>query len=360
MSSKTRLQSLLVKYLKNSCSESEMEELFRMIKNAEHEPVFKKILSDYWHELPKGSLSDHSEIGQEPDKWFEEIKTEARSREKKLTEIREINFNQPSRPQSVSGTATAIFLKSAAVLMLSVFIYLFYQSAAVEETVQEIVYEQKFSEPGEKVRFQLPDGTQVHLNSDSHLTFPATFGSDSREVRLEGEAFFSVVRDESRPFLVHTEKITTRVLGTSFNKQSYAGDDQVSVAVVSGSVELTNQNHGDLNTAVVVSDNGWVRYSIQEESFDKGRSGIESLTAWNENVLLFYDKKLKEVARDLERWYGVQIIFDNKDLMECLIRGEHRNETLVNVLDAIAYAFEMDYKIEGNKVMLFGTGCRVP
>lgn len=126
-----------------------------------------------------------------------------------------------------------------------VFVYLFYFSLVKDEPVQEVVYEQKMAEPGEKIRFMLPDVTLVHLNFESSVEYPRSFYSDSQGVYLEGEAYFIVEHDMSHPFSMQTEDVTTRVLGTSFNKRSSPDDEQARVAIVSGKVAVLNQVTSD-------------------------------------------------------------------------------------------------------------------
>jgi len=359
MNDHLRLHQLANKFLSNSCSKTEMEELLQWVNKAEYDPKIKQLLSDHWDELSE--LAQYETMGslEKKDVWFHEIYSESLTREGiELTNQLKRTVT-PKKRTSFDKRKSNTWIKLAAVFLVSVFVYFFYQTLKIEEEkpVQEIVYEKKTSEAGEKVRFLLPDGTQVHLNSESSLEYPVPFDENNREVHLIGEAYFIVNHEESRPFIVHTHKLTTRVLGTSFNKRSYPENENISVAVSSGRVVLLNSNTPVDDQQVILEADEWANYSNVTNEFDTGSGDINAFTAWNENVLLYHDKKLIEVASELERWYEVSITFENESLEECVIRGEHRNETLVNVLDAIVYAFDMHYEIEERNVFLSGEGC---
>ena len=360
MNNRVRLQQLLDKYLRNTCSKSEMDELFNMMKKAENEEEINQVLHDYWQQISEADYNQSPDSTGNKEDLFQEIYSKALAREGVSKEDRKKISKQDLKAYSIRRNSYP-WLKVAAVFFVGVFVYLFHNMVVVEEeSEQQIVYIQKTSEAGEKVRFMLPDGTQVHLNSESILTYPESFYAESREVHLEGEAYFVVSHDESLPFLIHTSDITTRVLGTSFNIRAYPENEQVSVAVARGKVALSNQGYTEVNheRQVILEADEWVHYSTETKNYSTGSGDILRYTAWNENVLLYHDKKLSEVALQLERWYGVTISFENEELKQCVIRGEHRNEPLVNVLDAISYAFDMDYHIVERNVVLSGNGCR--
>ena len=355
---KVRLQLLLRKYINNTCSESELEEFLDLLKRADYEPEIKAALSEYWKEISEADIP--VEVQNEPDqeKWFNEIYSDALAREESgfahtKTDKTNLRKQMPRKSFRTNWLMVAATLVISA--LLSVFFVMNSQESAHDE---ESVYLVKAPEAGEKIRFTLSDGTQVHLNSESKLTYPKNFDNSGREVELEGEAYFVVARDENRPFTVQTHDVTTRVLGTSFNIRSYPDENEVIVAVSSGKVALTDQYNGAKAPDVVLEANQWANYSHETREFKSESGNISAFTAWNEGVLYYHDETLEQVAAQLERWYGVSITFENDVLKSCVIRGEHRDESLVNVLNAITYAFSMDYEIEDRQVILAGNSCR--
>lgn len=352
----TRIHYLLENYLHNTCSESEMQELFGLLKRAENEPAVKQFLNDYWKEIPDGE-NRRLILPEDNEKWFREIQSQAVSREG-IPAGEKFNSNNRSKSSLLSyNHKYSQWIKVAAILIISIFLSLFYFTVTEKEAIEEVAYTVKTPGAGEKIRFTLSDGTQVHLNSESKMEYPVTFGEENREVRLEGEAYFVVARDEERPFRVRTGNLTTKVLGTSFNVRSYQDGRDIQVAVSTGTVALYNSNLHDDEHQVILKANQWASYTGESRSFTTGSGDVAVLTAWNEGVLLYHDKALSEVASHLERWYGVSISFESDEIKDCIIRGEHRDETLVNVLEAITYAFDITYHIEGRKVMLAGKGC---
>ena len=355
---KVRLQLLLRKYVNNTCSESELEEFLDLLKRADYEPEIKAALSEYWKEISEADIP--VEVQNEPDqeKWFNEIYSDALAREESgfahtKTDKTNLRKQMPRKSFRTNWLMVAATIVISA--LLSVFFVMNSQESAHDE---ESVYLVKAPEAGEKIRFTLSDGTQVHLNSESKLTYPKNFDNSGREVELEGEAYFVVASDENRPFTVQTHDVTTRVLGTSFNIRSYPDENEVIVAVSSGKVALTDQHNGAEAPDVVLEANQWANYSHETREFKSESGNISAFTAWNEGVLYYHDETLEQVAAQLERWYGVSIAFENDVLKSCVIRGEHRDESLVNVLNAITYAFSMDYEIEDRQVILAGNSCR--
>lgn len=354
-----RIQRLLRAYLENRCNEKEYRELLAILESSEHDRVLKQTLDRYWEELTDAPESPLGQVRPaSADLWFEEIFTEAR-----LREGRRRGPRQPVRRPHRSG----MLLRVAAILVLALSLSLatlvMFPPIGSEDGGTSITWIERVADRGEKVRFMLPDGTQVHLNSGSVLRYNNQYGSTVREVRLEGEGFFTVARNEEIPFLVHTGEVQTRVLGTSFNVRSYRGEDGTSIAVTHGRVSVepiaqSARSGPESRVEPLILEAGqWADYDRNSDRLDLGEGDLEHRTAWNEGVLLYHDKKLAEVATELERWYGVSIRFESEALRECIIRGEHRNEVLENVLNAIGYAFDIDYRIEGRDVTLSGEGC---
>lgn len=362
MNSKTHLRTLLDKYLNNSCSESEMEEFLNLLKRADNEPEIKRSLNEIWNQISDSELTVEEGVLQNGDQWFDEIYSEARRRENPSISA------GPKKPTSKKPGFLSYhhnssqWIKVAAVLLFSALLSLVYYTVSHEEPGNSIVYKEKIAAPGEKVRFMLSDGTLVHLNSGSRLEYPANFNGATREVRLEGEAYFDVAHDDNQPFIVHAKEITTRVLGTSFDVRSYPEEDEAVVAVAEGKV-LVHEKDSGITTPdgnhVILEENQWTNFKPDDQSFTTQIGDVSKLTAWSEDVLFYENEELQEVAYQLERWYGVNILFADEEIKNCVVQGEHRKETLENVLETITYAFvEMDYQMNGREIVLSGRGCK--
>lgn len=151
----------------------------------------------------------------------------------------------------------------------------------------------------------LSDGTQVWLNASSVLHFPFTFPGGTREVYLKGEAFFKVAKNAKKPFIVHTDQTDIRVLGTSFNINTYT-PEVITTSLVEGSVS-TNDYHKEKLLlkpgfqAIYTPAKGFVTQSF-DESIELG---------WMKGVYYFHDTKLSDITQVLSRWFDVKVVFDN-------------------------------------------------
>ncbi|MFT7034660.1 MAG: transmembrane sensor [Cyclobacteriaceae bacterium] len=238
---------------------------------------------------------------------------------------------------------------AAAIIIISFGIYSssFIEAKSIEKESTTLTYLNKNTSQGQKSSMKLRDGTVVKLNSNSTIRFPETFSNTERVVYLEGEAFFEVAKDASRPFSVVTGGITTTALGTSFNVKSSNNVENVKVALVSGKVEVKD-DHG---SAVTLIPNEMVAFN--EGKINKRLFDYNQEVAWSDGKLYFDQKSLNKVFEELEEWYG----FDCEFRLSTPIRGKYsgefvNNPSLERVLDGISYASNFNYEIIGNKILI--------
>jgi ferric-dicitrate binding protein FerR (iron transport regulator) len=217
---------------------------------------------------------------------------------------------------------------------------------------------------GHRSKLMLSDGTIVWLNAGSKLLYPDQFSGKRREVTLEGEAFFDVAK-EDHPFLVHTGKITVRVLGTRFNVKAYQEDARVSATLISGKIQvILNEDpekkillspHEKLTVVAGRVHQGdeagnELQYQVQrlpqvvQDSFPE--------TAWLDNRMVFTNESFEEVARQLERRYGIEITFDGEGLRQEHVSGVFEKENLSQALDILKMTTKFNYRIDSNRVRL--------
>lgn len=197
---------------------------------------------------------------------------------------------------------------------------------------------------GKSADMVLPDGTKVWLYADSKITYPKVFSGKERTVFLEGQAEFDVTHDPDHPFVVMTNKLDARVLGTEINVSAYP-DEAGHVALIRGIVVVTAHGAGKsvkLNPGqgVTVENNGML--TVKEES-------MERYLKWKEGYLYFDNETLNEVARNLGKWYNVQIEFDNPALRQTRVHFScDRNESLPRVIELINHFNYFQATIKGN------------
>lgn len=154
----------------------------------------------------------------------------------------------------------------------------------------------------------LPDGTKVSLNSGSVLEFPDYFMSEERVVNLKGEAFFDVVKSDGRPFIVNTDKLSIKVLGTKFNVKSYEDENNTYATLLEGKIELsTNKDQKAIHPGEQVV------FDKKSTILDVKEIDTEPIVAWVDDMFYFDRTPLDDIMRSLSRWYGVDIRYADDD-----------------------------------------------
>ncbi|MEL7586225.1 MAG: FecR domain-containing protein [Prolixibacteraceae bacterium] len=199
--------------------------------------------------------------------------------------------------------------------------------------------------PGVKSQTQLPDGTKVWLNSDTRLSYPVTFAHNRRQVKLEGEAFFEVVKNSRQPFCVDLGKIGIEVTGTAFNAINYIGEKQTEVILTSGKINLLDQ-HGNKRRLVTEMTPG--EKAIFRESSGKiaiQRVDTDKYTSWIHGRLVFRDDAMAEVIRRLNRWFNVEIEIPDSEIAQYVYTATFSDETIEQILDLFKRTSPVQYTV---------------
>jgi transmembrane sensor len=200
----------------------------------------------------------------------------------------------------------------------------------------------------------LSDGTKVFLNAGAQLTYPKTFDINERTVKLTGEAFFDVARNETQPFIIKTSKANIRVLGTSFNVLALKKSDSILVAVKTGVVELSPVYGADKliiskgNTGVYYVNPGKLKLSATDVNMN--------CFAWKTDSIIFQNSRLVYVTQTLERIFGIPISIENDNIKNCPITGDFK-DNLPNILEAIAASQGLKITKTTDGFYLSGAGC---
>ena len=189
----------------------------------------------------------------------------------------------------------------------------------------------------------LPDGTLVTLNSGSKLTYPREFSGTSREVSISGEAFFDVVPDPSRPFIIAAGNANIRVLGTSFNVLAYPGDTLVEVVVETGKVQVTASGIDEQVAENLLLDPGEKGTYLQRNgSLYKGMNNDPNFSAWRTHQFEFNETPLMEVARLLEKVYFVEVSFSDPSIGDLQLTASFDQQPVEFILDVIRLTFQLE------------------
>ncbi|MFY0650702.1 MAG: FecR domain-containing protein [Cyclobacteriaceae bacterium] len=209
---------------------------------------------------------------------------------------------------------------------------------------------------GQRRMITLPDQSIVWLNAESQLTYSTTF-TNERKVYLKGEAFFDVKHDKARPFSVASGDVEVKVLGTSFNVRSFSESELISVAVATGKVQVTGNNSSDQSEDIFLLPDQMCTYSKRDHLFEKIPFDKIDMLGWKEGILKFTDADFKTLKNELERWYGVSIIFENKVVSDRMDKKKdftvvYHDESLEAVLKGLSFIFDFEFTIDENVVVI--------
>ena len=194
----------------------------------------------------------------------------------------------------------------------------------------------------------LADGTTVHLNAGSKLTYPVRFAGKRRVVALEGEAYFEVVQDESHPFVVQTHLGEITVLGTAFNVNAYADAPICYTTLVRGKVKFSTPN------AETITLSPGEQAVVFANSSTKRKVDLEEYVGWVDGMYIFNDRPLGDIMKTFERWYDIQVYYETPDLRDITYSGSLKRYGAVNsFLDALELTGDLTYKISGRKVLIY-------
>lgn len=245
----------------------------------------------------------------------------------------------------------ALAIRVAAILLVFfsiTFVFFKTSKTPVIQTISKVPLIEKSTSSGEKLHLTLPDGSEVWLNSESKIIFPQNFGKEAREIILDGEGFFEVMKDTLRPFSVKSNGLITEALGTSFNINS-SQDQKVKVSLVTGKVVIKEESKSEefyLNPGQQLS------FDLANSKADIEKFSVFKSTAWKDGILVFENAGLNEVIYSLEKWYGVHITLVNATDVNWNFSGEYQNQILETVLNSMSYAEEFEYEINGKNVEL--------
>ena len=226
---------------------------------------------------------------------------------------------------------------------------------------------------GERKNIQLPDGTVVTLNAGSNIKIDEKYAAETRDVYLEGEAFFEVKHDTSIPFIVHTPAMDVKALGTAFNVKAYLDEKITATSLIKGLVEVTLKEDNNLKmllypnqkiewkrpAATTANNNSSAAKATAANTTDSLKkklavtnSGDIKEIAWKENKLIFDDEEFIDIAALLERWYGAKINFTDSSIRDYRFTGIFEKEDLNTVLDFLKESKSFNYTIEQGETII--------
>ncbi|MEO6964176.1 MAG: FecR family protein [Puia sp.] len=358
-----QLWKLIARKLAGEASEDELQELQNQLRLNPDLHYSLQTIYDLWHSTPanqekfsENAYSHHVERMASKGIPFKENET---------PDIlpAEHSPHRKLRPAAWFGLLLLVGLAAATLFELSASHPK--HLVTTKNTAGEII-----TKNGSKTKFLLPDGTSVWLNAGSRLNYDSTYGNTIREVSLSGEAFFDVQKNATKPFIIHAGKLNIKVLGTAFNVKSYEGEKTIETSLIRGSVEVTfnDLSSGKIilkaNQKLVVRNDAFKPRHQQNHESPRQTEPVVTIahlshlggdstpveTAWIDNRLIFNDESFLDLAKKMERWYGVEIDFNSPKADSLHFTGIFSRETVEQALNALRFSAPFTYSIQNNQI----------
>ena len=361
------LANLLFRFLSDTLTPEGKNDLYHYIIDDSHKDEIMAWLQTQWEKEPEqsGKISI--------DTVFSKIRAEIEK------------YSSTRSSSTIENKKWKTFFRYAAVFVMA-----FGLSWAIQKTMTKPVnmdvvagtipkYNEILVPYGSKTKVILPDSSSVWLNAGARLRYPTHFDGNLREVFLQGEGFFDVTKNSQHPFIVNSNGLNIKVLGTTFNLKANADDHFIETTLVEGAIEIlelkdnvNRQNNLVLKPGqkliVHKGDDEYIVQNIQEagliipeEDFKSVKiqnaelnenADIELVTAWTENKLVFVKERFGDVKTKLERWYGVTIEVRDTEILNYRFTGTFEKQTFEQAMIALSKAASCKYKIDKNHVIV--------
>ena len=337
---------LITKYFAGEATSSEILDLSRWTNaSVENQKIFEEY-KNIWDKVEEDKINFSINIDDEWNK-IKFLLSDSAS-EKKDAKIIQMDTAQVFKPNYFTK-----FLRVAAIFIFFaisasvIYYYLRNDKMATQHLVAQ----------NSSLESKLPDGTSVTLNAGSTLDYPKNFKGDKRTVALKGEAYFNVVHNEDKPFVIEANDIRIKDIGTSFYINTNSSDGQGEVILTSGKVAVYYKNDPDKVTILEPGEKAV--FSKTEQKIVKTENEDANYMAFKTKDLVFDKTPLSEVVKKLNSVYNSKIILKNNNIANCTLSGNYPNFALDAILKIIKEALSVNItKSSGNVIEISGNGCK--
>jgi len=334
-------KKLLEKYLNNLCTPQEVEEVIQWMNQQSFFNESKKLGEIDWQQFKEeDSLVSNEKLDRLLDKIHHKLNIE----EPRTTQIKKNN--------SLIGWIS----KAAAIIIIPVLTYLFYTISENDKLTNQITKLtnqittvsvdslEVIAPVGSRTVVELSDGSVVYLNYGSRIKYPQNFWGETRGVALTGEGYFEVAHNPDKPFVVHTDRIDVRALGTVFNVNAYPENSDIATTLVKGKVLVEEiKNNGNTETVKELMPGQHVKYEKNTGIVKSSLGQVEKYIAWKDGKLVFDNEPIDQVAQRLSRMFNVEIQV-NKEVKQYRYTVTFVDEPLFQILELLSEATPIDYQ----------------
>ena len=206
---------------------------------------------------------------------------------------------------------------------------------------------------GAQKKLTLPDGSEIMLNVGSKLVISKDFGEEYREVTLVGEAFFNVAKDHIKPFIIHSGMLKTRVVGTSFNINAYPDLEKIKIAVLTGKVKVSGTIAGrNKILAMGITKGETLSFYKSTQVSDLKKEDTDLMTSWRINKLYIDNATIHDIARQLERYYQIKVVYRGTANAKDRYSIRFNNESMNGVLQIMSLLTKKKFVYHANHITI--------
>ena len=387
--------SYLKDYFEGEPSKEREEQIISWFQNLDYRFKFEQWLKEFWKETNPDKVSPLTGHDVILDRIHHKIN---------LLHSKKDSFKSPVQniPFIKFNTILKNLYRVAAILLLPIMAYLGWEvvdQKMWENSQAEVVYNEFFCPMGARSHFELPDGTSGWLNNGSRLKYPVKFLNDSREVELIGEAYFDVFYQKNRPFIINTDGLDVKVLGTKLNVQVYPDEKTQAFTLEEGSIELINRNDGEEVTVLKMKPGQHAVYTVTVDQLDmvyedqaintqntiivseqaidkisKNKSATErerinalggkidigfeetsQYTEWKNGKLVLRNDPMPVMLKRIERWYNVKFNITDERINQYRYWATFEEENLDQVLKMLSLTGPVTFKKQSREQLEDGT-----
>lgn len=329
----SKMNDIILKYLCGNASEEEKEALFSWLKAAEENKKTFSEIRNRWLESDTTPVSDPEWL----KRAFKRFATHIEAKEKAQRQIRLSYYRR-------------VAASVAVLLVCSLGGYFVGRNQYFDFTIEEqSVMNHVIMGKDSKGSVTLPDGTIAWLNANSKLIYPEQFSEDKRSVKLEGEGYFEVVRNEKVPFFVETDGMVVNVLGTHFNVKNYENRETIETTLLSGKVEVLLSG---MSKGIILKPNQKISCDKQSGTYKLSDVNASDYIIWIRDKLVCTNEKLSTVLYRMKHWYNMDIECKKGVPLDHRLSLTIRKESPEEILNLLALISPICYTIEGDKITI--------
>ena len=327
------MDGIIIKYLKGEATEKEKKQLLEWLRqNPENRKTLAQ-LRDIWLSSEEACAIGSDDLKVAFQRFLTSVKREEEVRWKKSYRFY----------LNIAASVALLLVCSVGGYWVG------HTRTSKIQTAETLIMNQVIMGKDSKGSFSLPDGTVVWLNANSRLIYPEKFSADSRLVKLEGEGYFNVTKNEKKPFLVETDGMTVNVLGTCFDVRNYKEKHISETTLLSGKVEVSLPG---VSGKITLSPNQKIHRHKETGAFEVEVVDAKKQIIWIKEKLVFTNEKLSDILDKMEYWYGIEIDCQKGVPMEQRLSLTIRKESKDEILKLLSLIAPVSYTVNDDQVTI--------